>query len=390
VSRPLGTPHFVSGLVRRLRYHGMPIGVDDLIALRRAMAAGFGWRDTSALRELCVMLWATGRDEAALVRAMFNQGDLPDWDLGEETGPDAGDESPVPAEQPSDQPAVPDIRRPAGTPVPEVGPVVGLAQVTVDPIAFDPTLILAPHYPVSAREIAQAWRRLRRSVRQGPAVEVDVAETLRRRGRNGLAGPPVLVPRYRNTARLLLLIDRQGSMTPFHGYADHLRDAIQAAARVDTIEVAYFHDTPDRRADRTVLAQVANPFDPRIDDILHLIDPMTRGTVYQNPALTRPRSLDGILGGLRPETAVAVISDAGAARQKLDAVRLVETVAMIKALRTAGATVCWLNPARRERWDHNTAGQLARHVPMFPLTRTGMYGAVEVLRGRPGRVERPV
>jgi uncharacterized protein len=388
---PLGTPGFLSGLVRKLRYHGLPIGVDDLIALRQALTAGFGWADTAALRELCVMLWASTQDEAALVRAMFVQADPPEWQL--DPAPpidDEPDEEDDPGPRPAAESPVAPARRPPARPAPTVEPVAGLPAITADALGTDPSLILTPQYPLSAREIAQAWRRLRRSVRQGPAVELDVATTLRIRGRNGVATPPVLVPRYRNTARLLLLIDRQGSMTPFHGYVEHLRTAIEAAGRVDAIEIVYFHDTPDRKADRGVLAEVRDPLDPRIDDILPLIEPMGGGLVYDDPDLTAPRHLASTLADLRPDTAVAIISDAGAARRRLDAVRLVETVAMVKALIAAGGVVCWLNPTPAARWARSTAEQIARHVPMFPLTRRGLYAAVEVLRGRPRLVERPL
>ncbi|MGI5239185.1 hypothetical protein [Dactylosporangium sp. CA-139066] len=392
---PPGTPEFLSGLVRRLRYHGLPVGVDDLIALRRALAAGFGWSGTAALRELCVMLWASTPADAAIVRAVFNQADPPEWRL----------DAPAPAPSSSDAgpdgeaPVEPDVRTlsepPAEAPLlppaaaPTVAAVAGLPAVTADPPHADPSLILTAQYPLSAREIAQAWRRLRRPVRLGPAVELDVGATLRARARRGVPVPPVLVPRYRNTARLLLLIDRQGSMAPFHGFVDHLRTAIEEAGRVDAVQVAYFHDVPDRRPDRAALA-AGDLRDPRIDDILPGLAPMTRGTVYADPDLTSPRPLDETLAALRPRTAVAVISDAGAARRKLDALRLVETAAMLKSLSAAGGPVCWLNPAPAARWPHTTAGQVARHVPMFPLTRPGLYGAVEVLRGRPLPLERPL
>jgi uncharacterized protein with von Willebrand factor type A (vWA) domain len=395
---PLGTPEFLSALVRRLRHHGLPIGVDDLIALRRALAAGFGWHDTAALRELCVMLWASTSTEAAVVRAVFNQSNPPEW-RAVAPAPLAAYPADDAAGPSVDAPAHPDPRSRIESSIaadvpppaaPTVVPVAGLPAITTALWRPEPSLILTAQYPLSAREIAQAWRRLRRSVRLGTPTELDVDATLRRRASRGVAVPPVLIPRYRNTARLLLLMDRQGSMTPYHGFVEHLRTAIEAAGRVDAVEAGYFHDVPDRRPDRAALAAAGDPSDPGIDDVLPHIAPMTQGIVYTDPDLTAPHSLDDTLSTMRPGTAVAVISDAGAARRKLDAVRLVETTAMLKALSSAGGVVCWLNPTPPTRWPHTTAGQVARHIPMFPMTRSGMDKAVEVLRGSPRPVERPL
>ena len=100
--------------------------------------------------------------------------------------------------------------------------------------------------------------------------------------------------------------------------------------------------------------------------------------------------MEEVLAGITATTAVLVISDAGAARRQLDIVRLADTIALVKALRTGSAGVAWLNPVPREQWARTTAGQVARHVPMFPFTRQGLYQAVDALRGRPFLVERPV
>jgi hypothetical protein len=135
---------------------------------------------------------------------------------------------------------------------------------------------------------------------------------------------------------------------------------------------------------------MADPFRPDLDDVLGMIGPLRGGRVYDDPSLTEPRALDGILSSVTSATAVLVISDAGAARRQFDITRLLDSVALIKALRTGSAGVAWLNPVPRDRWSRTTAGQMARYVPMFALNRPGLYQAVDVLRGRPVAVERPV
>lgn len=393
-------PGFVHALMLHLRRRGLPLGVDDCESLRLALAAGHGLTSDMELRRLCVALWAKSRAEADLVHAAFAQLDLPVWDVDTAAPPD-------PAQ------AGADVR---GAAAPGTGtPGDGAPESTVDGVSetareprpvdlrpdrstlappstgiLDPSLVTVPQYPVNEREIAQTWRRLRRPMRYGPPVELDIDATLDQFARTGVATAPVLRPARRNTARLMLLADRQGSMTPFHPYLDHVHAAIRHAARIDAIATWYFHDVPGRSRDQSLLATLPHPFDPALDPVLDRVAPLTTGRVYGEPDLTEPRPLVEVFDEVTANTAVAVFSDAGAVRAGLDTGRLLDTVALLVALRRRGALVAWLNPLARSRWVGTTAGQLARHVPMFPLTREGMYQAVDVLRGRPVWTERPL
>ena len=85
-----------------------------------------------------------------------------------------------------------------------------------------------------------------------------------------------------------------------------------------------------------------------------------------------------------------LLSDAGAARGHYDLLRLLDTVAFFKAVRAYSTQYVWLNPLPRRYWLRSTAAQIARHIPMFPMDRTGMYHAVNVLRGHTYRIERPI
>jgi uncharacterized protein with von Willebrand factor type A (vWA) domain len=187
-----------------------------------------------------------------------------------------------------------------------------------------------------------------------------------------------------------MLIDRQGSMTPFHGYVDYVVGAVRDAGRIDDVQAVYFHDLPGSLADKAALAEMPDPFRPDLDEVLGLIEPLRDGRVYDDARLSLPRALDRLLAGLTSATAVLVISDAGAARRQFDIARLADTIALVKALRAGSARVAWLNPVPPRQWPRTTAGQVARHVPMFPFTRQGLYQAVDALRGRPAPVERPV
>ena len=323
------------------------------------------------------------------MRAAFTRIDIGEWSLtpapaaaGEPATTEADPESPVAR---PDEPTAPEESSPQIAPTPE------LATSPPPTGVIDRSLVLVPQYPLSEREVAQAWRRLRRPLRIGPAVEIDLAATIERRSRSAVVTPPVLTPRRRNTAKLLLLIDRYGSMTPYHGYVNHVVRAIQNAGRLDDVRQVFFHDLPtSANPDRSVLDLVRDPFQLDLDSVLPLITPLEDGRVYDDPELITPGQLKSVIADAAPGTAAAVISDAGAARGRLDTIRLLDTVSLLKALTSSMSAVTWLNPAKSANWPESTAGQIARYIPMFPLTRVGLTGAVEALRGRPTPVERPL
>lgn len=249
---------------------------------------------------------------------------------------------------------------------------------------------MTPQFPLTRREIAQAWRRLRRPVRSGPPTELDVDATVARRSRFGVATPLVLVPPRRNTARLLLLIDRQGSMAPYHRYTEHVRDAIQSAGRLERVSLFYFHNVPAKGADRTPIESMPKGLSATFDAVISSIEPMAEGHVYEDPELVNPRPLRAVLDDLAPATAGVIMSDGGAARGTYSPVGLLDWIAFLKALRLRTASFVWLNPVPASDWVFTTAAELARHVPMFPLDRQGIDRAVNVLHGHPAVVERPL
>ena len=380
-------PPFISELARQLRRRRLSLGIYDYDALRQALLAGFGLSSRDELCRLCVALWAKSPEEIEIIRAVFNRGTIVDWNTAElsRAGIEIAEDGP---RQADDGPVLPDHHADQG-PL-QAGPVRDLAGSPPPTGVTDRRLVMAAQYPLSDREIAQAWRRLRRPLRTGPAVELDVAATVQQYSRLGIPTEPVLVPRRRNTAKLLLLIDRFGSMTPFHGYVDHIVNAISSAGRIDDIRAAYFHDLPGAATDRELLAQAEDPFSPDLDSILPLVQPMTNGWVYDDPKLTTGNSLPTTLEAAGRGTATVIVSDAGAARQRFDKIRLLDTVAFLKALRVNAACIAWLNPIKRDDWARNTSGQVARYVPMYPLSRDGLNRAVDTLRGRPANVERPL
>ncbi len=399
-------PVFLHRLVTQLRRRGLMLGIDDIVALRQALAGGIGWSSEGSLVNVCVALWAKSPAEAEIIRASFTRVEAPIWTAPEADGPssriaavadrpDAGGPAetgsrPMAGTEATNTPTGPQAITSAENPALVTHQIHAVLAMPPASGRHDATLVTDPQYPLTARQIAQAWRGLRRPRRSGPATEFDVGETLNRYAVTGFATPPVLVPCRRNTARLLLLIDRQGSMTPFHDYVDHFLRAVRSSARLDAITIAYFHNTAGYSPGRQLISTMDEPFDPSVDPILSGITALAEGRLYDDEALTEPRWLSSVLRSLDAGTGVVVISDAGAARGRLITERLVDTIALVKAAKTEGRMLAWLNPIPSPAWHGTTAGQLARHVPMYGLNREGMYRAVDVLRGRPVGLERPL
>ncbi|TCB90461.1 hypothetical protein E0H26_26925 [Micromonospora zingiberis] len=385
-------PAFVRELVSRLRRRGLPLGIDDCAALRAALAAGHGLSSNEALRALCVTLFAASTRDAEIITSTLHLVNMPVWAVAAPE-PAVGD-VPTPAPMPDLQPdiveSVPSLPKGEGdvsrtVPLPRSG---GIQPPRSGRPA--PPFIMRPQYPLSEREIAQAWRRLRRPRRHGPRVELNVEATMTRYAATGLVTPPVLVPRRVNAARLLLLVDRHGSMTPFHGFIDHFTRSMVRASRLDSITIRYFRNSPGTSPDRSALTQLADPANVEMDAIVDRIPPLAAGWVYDDPGLTQHRPMRKVLDDLTPGSGVVVISDAGAQRGSLVTTRIFDAIALGLAIITRQARIAWLNPLSVDRWADATAEQIARHIPMFPLDRDGMYAAVDILRGRPTVVEAPL
>ena len=212
--------------------------------------------------------------------------------------------------------------------------------------------LISDYFPVTRRQMKQSWRYLRRLVREGPAIELDVEATVSQIGQQGILLNPVLVPRRVNRTELLLLIDDDGSMVPFHALAERLVETALKGGRLGRTGVYYFHNCP-------------------VDYL------------YHDRTHSQAESLKVVLEQLIKSRNVALIfSDAGAARGGLSAERIQLTEVFLQQLQQHVRYVAWLNPVPRSRWGSSSAGAIARRVPMFEVTRQGLDDAIDVLRGR--------
>jgi len=374
-------------LFDRLRNADLPLGIDEYRTLLRALQLGFGTRDEKELRRVCKILWMksladeaifdyhlerllkeweNARRTAETLRETTAQAErLETKDRSETTTTPEQENTPrvdmqhdaekFTLETQGEKPTTPSDALTAAQPIQEQDPEKMRelhATLQAREIPLKRFVLAGEYFPVTAREMKQNWRYLRRMVREGPATELDVELTVKKIGREGVLLEPVLVPERINRTELLLLIDQGGSMVPFHALARRLVETAVGGGRLGHAGVYYFHNVPLR----------------------HL---------YLNSTLAEPRAVQQVVHQLRRErTVVMFFSDAGAARGGLNPERIAQTEKFLHALETNARRIAWLNPMPQARWDVTSAAEIARLVPMFECTRHGMDQAIDVLRGR--------
>lgn len=369
-------------LFTQLREAGLPLGIDEYKLLLCALHNGFGVLDRNALKRVCQTLWVKSADEMRLFDHHFEQlidSEIifPDWQplasskfLAEPTSPPSVS---IPTETTPEPTPSPSISTPTDSP-PESTPVIptpalspeltlemedevqvakAVLQTTSqwEQIAYNHFILTSEYFPVTRRQMKQAWRYLRRPVREGPRTEIDMEATINQIGHQGILLEPMLVPRRVNRAELVLLIDQDGSMVPFHALSHRLAETALRGGRLGKANIYYFHNCP-------------------IDYL------------YHDPNHQQAESISPLLARLSERTSMLIVSDAGAARGGFSEERLKMTKNFLDQFRRRMRYIAWLNPMPQKRWDGTTAGSVARLVPMFEVSRRGLQDAIDVLRGR--------
>ncbi len=387
----------------------LPLGVEEYLLMVRALQSGFGLQDRQELYRLCCLLWTNSLQEQKVLRYYFDQHypagsalDEPpaagestgtDLDAARQAGPPAGETSPAEAAAalaqsqqaasaagstdaglpPADAAASPPAlaaSMPEGTrlerglaplpaarsdlPLDESKATLSLLSMLSEPAAPARQFVLTGEYlPVTRRQMKQAWRHLRSLIREGPKTVLNVRATVDKIAYAGFLADLVLEPHRINRMELLLLVDRKGSMAPFHLLADRLVESAQKGGRLGQAGVYYFNNLP-------------------------------LNFLFVTPALIKAQPLEATLNRLRSERTVALIfSDAGAARGHQSAQRVELTARFIDLLKRHVRHVAWMNPMPHKRWKGTSAAEIARLAPMLEFSSRGMDEAIDVLRGRP-------
>lgn len=361
--------------------HGFPLGVEEYLVVLRSLQAGFCLDSREELEQLCCTLWAKTPQENRLIHKLFEQmwvqlKDKPKTSLidnslqlskinsPEKIEPKVNtsnenktDDYPNEKKQTNDtfkSTTNSELEEPSAVTLEdEPVQVVKAVRTQQKDSYLAPTRysLLNDYFPVTKRQMKQSWRCLRRLVREGIPTEFDVEETVAKIGREGILLEPILIPPRVNQTGLVLLIDREGSMVPFHALSQQLLETATRGGKLRQTRVFYFHDYVDEY-------------------------------VYRHPALIDAQHLEEMLAEVGERAVILIISDAGAARENFDKVRIERSQVWIKQLQQSVKYIAWLNPMPRDSWQYTTAGEIAQMLPMFAMSLTGMNAAISVLRGR--------
>ncbi|MGK7876011.1 MAG: VWA domain-containing protein [Xenococcaceae cyanobacterium] len=331
----------------RLRRQGVPLGVSDYLEAIETIQAGIGLEDAASFKGLCRLLWAKSREDQELFDTAFAE--LVEPQIAAPTLPKTF--SSTSDTQPQRESAQ-ELNLQQERMVLRSGSVSQSLFFKTDLTEEPRHYQLIPRLPMSRRDMAGIWRQLRRPQRTGIPEELDVEGTINDICRTGFLLCPVLQPRRRNQARLVVLVDQQGSMAPFAPLIEAAIESILRGGLLGKTSLYYFHDCPEEY-------------------------------LYQRPSLTNALPLEAVLDEQAKGNWVLIISDAGAARGYYDRRRVADTKSFLQTLSTYTYLYTWLNPMPQNRWVATTAEDIADMIPMFPLDQEGLNDAVNILRGHP-------
>lgn len=353
----------------RLRRQGVPLGVSDYLEAIKTIQAGVGLENAASLKGLCRLLWTKSREDQELFDLAFAELVEPQLQTTSTLEPTALTNATPPSKPPQSSSvpsqSAPNQPEPQPQPEPEEELEPQQVRVTLPSSSVGQSFELkselteklyyyqlTPRLPISPRDMAGVWRQLRRPQRVGVPEELNVEGTINSICRSGLLLRPLLQPRRRNQARLVVLVDQQGSMAPFAPLIEAAIESILRGGLLGKTSLYYFHDCPE-------------------------------GLIYQRPSLTAALPLEAVLDEQAKGNSVLIISDAGAARGYYDRRRVADTKAFLKTLSAYTYLYAWLNPMPKTRWKATTAEDIACMIPMFTLDREGLNDAVNILRGHP-------
>jgi uncharacterized protein with von Willebrand factor type A (vWA) domain len=347
---------------QEMRRLGADLSMAEYILAIKMLRDGVGLESAAALAEACRLLWAKSREEQEMFDVAFEEKAVPllkilpsrlaltneEGDATRETAAFEDDEeldAPVAQEEllglhlavePLNMPFVP-----AESPAPIAASLSGSRVYH-----------FTTRLPLSRSEMSGHWRQLRRMQRTKPTSELDTEATIYDICQHGLLRKPFMRPHAGNAAQLLMLIDQDGSMTPFKLLIEALLESVMRNSLAGRAAVYYFHDCP-----------------------VH--------TLYEDSMLGQPVALEQVLARYNHNSHVLIVSDAGAARAHYDDERVSQSRRFLELLHRYTYLYAWINPVPCSRWRFTTAEDIEQLVPMFPLDRDGLDDAIQILRGHP-------
>ncbi|MFL5804889.1 MAG: VWA containing CoxE family protein [Roseiflexaceae bacterium] len=330
----------------QLQRCGVALGVDELLAALRAVDGGLG-ATPAALKDVMILLWCRREQDEQLLEAILTTITTPLTDVIRK------DEPGLPLEIDDRPPPPPESLR-----LPETQQAISQVEKARDewalillktPLVENNALFDYTDWPISRSFMAYAWQRLCLPLPGSGEDEVDITATVKQVAHWGFFLKPVYRQRQSYRTHLLLFMDQDGSMVPFHQFMRDLLASARQAIGPEYVEVSYFHNAPMNQ-------------------------------IYTDSYLAKGKALDAVLDTCSRNTTVLVVSDAGAARRFYSPARIHTTKQFLARVRQHTNLVSWLNPLPEERWPSTSAGIIARLVPMVALNPHGLSQAIDMAR----------
>ena len=360
-------------LFNRLRQKDIPVGISEyLLAIKMIQCRG-AWQDIERLKRLLCLLWVKSLEDQYIFNQLFEELVRPELEkqLLE------ADKSPLPKidEDSTFPPQETENLDINSNPISQVSSEVkqgnkpqpnqptnsipirdfsrkSLSEITPIKLRFRQSYNLIPRLPITRREMTSIWRNLRLLKREGAPENLDVQGTINLFCKMGFFSGVVLQPSRKNQVKLVLLIDCEGSMSPFKLLIDTLQESIEKVGLLNQKNIFYFHNVP-------------------------------RGYLFTKPNLTKPLPIEEVLSREVGNNSVVIVSDGGAARRTYDSERLHQTKEFIRQLSDKTYLYGWLNPVPEFQWRMTTAEDIATFIPMYSLNPQGLNDLVKILLGYP-------
>ena len=360
-------------LFNRLRQKDIPVGISEyLLAIKMIQCRG-AWQDIERLKRLLCLLWVKSLEDQYIFNQLFEELVRPELEkqLLE------ADKSPLPKidEDSTFPPQETENLDINSNPISQVSSEVKqenqpqpntptnsislrdssrkfLSEITPIKLRFRQSYNLIPRLPITRREMTGIWRNLRLLKREGAPENLDVQGTINLFCKMGFFSGVVLQPSRKNQVKLVLLIDCEGSMSPFKLLIDTLQESIEKVGLLNQKNIFYFHNVP-------------------------------RGYLFTKPNLTKPLPIEEILSREVGNNSVVIVSDGGAARRTYDSERFHQTKEFIRQLSDKTYLYGWLNPVPEFQWRMTTAEDIATFIPMYSLNPQGLNDLVKILLGYP-------
>ncbi len=362
----------------KLRNEGFSLGTEQYLSLIKALHHKKYLLDLGIIRRTCLTLWANSLEEIWIFNRHFDLMVFSEEQVLEEIEQQSQDQNADPQNTPESDKAQESL--PSATETPDRDPK-SIEEATNDPTGLDKitkedatsgdhlTSLPGPFQafqiqdqegfllegtvsPITLRQMQQCWRYLRQWKKEGAQTEIDLQKTFEEVARKGFFTKPIQTAPRVNIVELLLLVDRNGSMLPFHGLLDELILSALNGGRFQKARCLYFHDYPLKY-------------------------------LFAQPQLIEEIELSQLKKDLdRKRTVVMIISDAGAARNTYSEKRVKRTQQLKDFLKENTAHQVWLNPMPAQRWEGCSAEDIATFFPMFEIHKEGLSQAIDVLRGK--------